>query len=387
LNKCGSCIVELWGCTTPKNTHTQRRTRQSLDLLTGIGSHKNQYPSNWDIERVIQRIRKVWLPYSCSIFFYDSYPSVECCPAKEFFGYVYNYSDMNGDNLIGTIYPTPTLRNFPRNWSDSTGTAGAWNHSPLLVARAPSRRHAGDAVRAPTRPCRILLAFFVINTIICSPNVGIVLRLLLLLLLIPLFIRKSVPTTMRKQHLSLLAFLFVGTATANSRLRFIPKSEFPNEQWISLDPSTEFHPASTNTLTNSATVKALDMASRHLSSSSSSTTSESSTSTGSTSSSGSTIPYETQPFVEGVSDYSSYQQAWRLLGFMIDCDVINTGEGGSGDKNKNGNGNQPTGEGCQRYVVWAAVRSFYCMYPVPLYHVYLPSSVWIPLTLLVTTIL
>ena len=152
----------------------------------------------------------------------------------------------------------------------------------------------------------------------------------------------------------MIAFLLVVVSTAttaNSHLRFIPKSDLPSEQWISLDPSTEFHAASTSQ--SRATVTAIDMASRQLSS---------------TSSSSSSNPYETQPFVEGISDYSSYQQAWRLLGFMIDCDVINTGEGGSGDKNKNGgNGNQPTGEGCQRYVVWAAVRSYNTIQSLPFY--------------------
>ena len=67
--------------------------------------------------------------------------------------------------------------------------------------------------------------------------------------------------------------------------------------------------------------------------------------------------YRLSPFVEGVTEYDEYQTAWRLLGFMIDCDddlsdvtydddQYNSGSGsGSGD----------TGEGCNRYVVWAAV--------------------------------
>jgi len=66
--------------------------------------------------------------------------------------------------------------------------------------------------------------------------------------------------------------------------------------------------------------------------------------------------YRVQPFVEGVSDYDEYQQAWRLLGFMIDCDDMssygnnnnNNGGGGSHDEND-------TGLGCSRYVIWAAV--------------------------------
>ena len=67
--------------------------------------------------------------------------------------------------------------------------------------------------------------------------------------------------------------------------------------------------------------------------------------------------YRVQPFVEGVSDYDEYQQAWRLLGFMIDCDDTwmnsannNNNNGGSGSQDEN-----DTGLGCARYVIWAAV--------------------------------
>lgn len=61
-------------------------------------------------------------------------------------------------------------------------------------------------------------------------------------------------------------------------------------------------------------------------------------------------PYSVQPFVEGMSEYDEYQQAWRLLGFMIDCNTVNDDDyeasGGSGDS--------VTDEGCARYVLWAA---------------------------------
>jgi hypothetical protein len=63
------------------------------------------------------------------------------------------------------------------------------------------------------------------------------------------------------------------------------------------------------------------------------------------------LQYRVQPFVEGVSDYDEAQQAWRLLGFMIDCnDPYSTDDdaSGSGDNDYN------TGEGCARYVLWAA---------------------------------
>lgn len=61
-------------------------------------------------------------------------------------------------------------------------------------------------------------------------------------------------------------------------------------------------------------------------------------------------PYDVHPFVDGMSDYDGYQQAWRMLGFMIDCndssnDENNNNGGGHGDEETNG---------CSRYVVWAA---------------------------------
>ena len=68
--------------------------------------------------------------------------------------------------------------------------------------------------------------------------------------------------------------------------------------------------------------------------------------------------YRVQPFVEGVSDYDEYQQAWRLLGFMIDCD-----DTWMNDDNYNGGGgsqdDNDTGLGCARYVIWAAVSSIW----------------------------
>jgi len=59
-------------------------------------------------------------------------------------------------------------------------------------------------------------------------------------------------------------------------------------------------------------------------------------------------PYSVQPFVEGMSEYDEYQQAWRLLGFMIDCNSAN-------DDDASGSGSEDvTEDGCARYVLWAA---------------------------------
>jgi hypothetical protein len=63
-------------------------------------------------------------------------------------------------------------------------------------------------------------------------------------------------------------------------------------------------------------------------------------------------PYSVQPFIEGMGGYDEYQQAWRLLGFIIDCnDVIYDDDYQEGGHSNDGT---LTGEGCGRYVMWAA---------------------------------
>ena len=65
-------------------------------------------------------------------------------------------------------------------------------------------------------------------------------------------------------------------------------------------------------------------------------------------------PYSVQPFVEGIGEYDEYQQAWRMLGFMIDCNGYyyndDDNSGGSNDEDV-------TEDGCRRYVLWAAVSA------------------------------
>jgi hypothetical protein len=60
--------------------------------------------------------------------------------------------------------------------------------------------------------------------------------------------------------------------------------------------------------------------------------------------------YNIESFAYGGDEYDEYQQAWRLLGFIIDCNPMVDDDyyaGGSGD--------QGTEDGCARYVLWAAV--------------------------------
>ena len=64
-----------------------------------------------------------------------------------------------------------------------------------------------------------------------------------------------------------------------------------------------------------------------------------------------TNPYEVQPFVHGLEEYDEYQQAWRMLGFMIDCNTVDDDD----DQQASQNSEEVTEDGCTRYVLWAAV--------------------------------
>lgn len=63
-------------------------------------------------------------------------------------------------------------------------------------------------------------------------------------------------------------------------------------------------------------------------------------------------PYSVQPFVKGMGNYDEYQQAWRMLGFMIDCNYVT--EDDEDEHHGSGSGDV-TDEGCARYILWAAV--------------------------------
>jgi len=77
---------------------------------------------------------------------------------------------------------------------------------------------------------------------------------------------------------------------------------------------------------------------------------------------GSYSGYENQ-FADGSGTYyNDYAQAWRLIGFYIDCNAPfnnvnecydNGGGGGGGGGNNNENG-EPA---CQRFLMWAAVSA------------------------------
>jgi hypothetical protein len=66
-----------------------------------------------------------------------------------------------------------------------------------------------------------------------------------------------------------------------------------------------------------------------------------------------TNPYSVQPFIEGLNNYDEYSQAWRMLGFMVDCNEVMYDDDNAQSHGGSRDG-QVTEEGCARYVIWAA---------------------------------
>lgn len=64
--------------------------------------------------------------------------------------------------------------------------------------------------------------------------------------------------------------------------------------------------------------------------------------------------YKVQPFADGVGEYDEYQQAWRFLGFMVDCNARSSNDDNNGGGGGSGSYDGGTGEGCKRYLLWAA---------------------------------
>jgi len=62
--------------------------------------------------------------------------------------------------------------------------------------------------------------------------------------------------------------------------------------------------------------------------------------------------YNVEPFAYGVDEYDEYQQAWRLMGFIVDCNPMVDDDYYANDGS--GSGDQGTEDGCARYVLWAA---------------------------------
>lgn len=124
-----------------------------------------------------------------------------------------------------------------------------------------------------------------------------------------------------------------------------------NDNWMSITEDVEFLPL-LNTKNNKATTRGRTLEYDASSQSTSTTT----TTTGAHSYND---PFSIQPFVEGMSNYDEYQQAWRLLGFMIDCNTHVNGDDDDDGKSQHSGDEEITEEGCARYVIWAAVSSIF----------------------------
>ena len=134
--------------------------------------------------------------------------------------------------------------------------------------------------------------------------------------------------------------------TSSITSKYIRKSDLTdmaqNKEWQSLSGNVQFLPSTKGGLTNQEQLQS--WAARQLNAEPD----------------GDDDIYRLSPLVEGETEYDEYQTAWRLLGFMIDCDddlsdalYDDQYRSGSGDGGDGG-----TGEGCHRYVIWAAVSTY-----------------------------
>ena len=160
------------------------------------------------------------------------------------------------------------------------------------------------------------------------------------------------------------------------QLRFIPSSLLEHEkgEWVSLHPEIEFLPSNyygekspqVNEQIATATQQFLSYGSsgrrnsRYRTLEEGDGDAEEEEQPASSSTREDNSQYRVQPFVEGVSDYDAYQQAWRMLGFMIDCNTVSAydqSQNNNNNNNNNGHSNDNDGssDGCTRYVLWAAV--------------------------------
>jgi hypothetical protein len=120
------------------------------------------------------------------------------------------------------------------------------------------------------------------------------------------------------------------------------KSDLPEtgEEWLSLSEETEFLPAQ-------ATSPAFRQAQRRL------------------------LAY-TDYFVDGNTYYDEYSQAWRVLGWYIDCSSSqqnknkrrNLEEDAAAEEGDDGGGEYYANENlsCRRYILWAAVSATECAF-------------------------
>jgi hypothetical protein len=129
--------------------------------------------------------------------------------------------------------------------------------------------------------------------------------------------------------LTLAAGAYAGAVPAG-KLNKLPST---GEQWTSMKSGVEFQPAADLS----------PLAQHHL---------RRLTDTDTSDTSNSDFQANSKIFVDGAETYyDEYAQAWHALGWYIDCDYVASDEDG-GDNNNDENN---TGNGCQRFLLWAAV--------------------------------
>ena len=140
---------------------------------------------------------------------------------------------------------------------------------------------------------------------------------------------------MKVSILAITGIISVGSATKVNGILSNERIPTTGRDWVTLDNGYQFQPAEDMNPPMEYVRKL---------------TSKSSSSTG----------FEDNPFAEIFVDgtethYDQYAQAWRALGFYIDCDAC-----ADGGNNINDCVNQQNKGGCQRYLLWAAVRTDTC---------------------------
>lgn len=127
---------------------------------------------------------------------------------------------------------------------------------------------------------------------------------------------------------TLLLLLLASTSSVSAN--YIRQSDLPHDEWVSVQRNVEYLPV----LNYNNQKRRLEQEQDDEEEESSTTYYQDTF-------------YNIQPFVDGEAEYDEYQQAWRYLGFMIDCN-----DGGSAAYDDDDGGT--TGEGCHRYLLWAA---------------------------------
>ena len=132
------------------------------------------------------------------------------------------------------------------------------------------------------------------------------------------------------KHLPSALLLCSVALTAAAPIKgLLKKSDIPNtgQEWISVSPNAEVQPADFSAHSPETAAMMENTLHRMLYGSSSNKQ-----------------EYSTLFLDGGETYYDDYAQAWRLLGFYIDC---------------NAHGDDNDGDGCMRYLMWAAVSLRY----------------------------